>query len=91
MPDRRSSSALRHGREGADLRQPRHGRPVAGDVRADAADDHGSFIPGFGTHLVEHRAIDPAGNYGTPEFKATVLPGRSPACTTTLTGKRRAG
>ena len=54
-------------------------------------DDHpsGGFIPGFGTHLVEHRAIDPAGNYGTPEsYRATVLPGASPACTTTLTGSQ---
>ena len=52
-------------------------------------DDHpsGRFIPGFGTHFVEHRAIDPAGNYSTPEsYRATVLPGGSPACTTTLTG-----
>ena len=52
-------------------------------------DDHpsGGFIPGFGTHFVEHRAIDPAGNYSAPEsYKATVLPGGSPACTTTLTG-----
>ena len=32
-------------------------------------DDHpsGRFIPGFGTHFVEHRAIDPAGNYSVPE------------------------
>ena len=54
-------------------------------------DDHpsGGFVPGFGTHLVEHRAIDPAGNYGTPEsYRATVLPGGSPACTTTLTGSQ---
>jgi hypothetical protein len=52
-------------------------------------DDHpsGGFIPGFGTHLVEHRAIDPAGNYSDPEsYRATVLPGGSPACTTTVTG-----
>ena len=52
-------------------------------------DDHpsGGFIPGFGTHLVEHRAIDPAGNYSTPEsYKATVLPGALATCTTTLTG-----
>jgi IgA Peptidase M64 len=52
-------------------------------------DDHpsGGFIPGFGTHLVEHRAIDPAGNYSTPEsYKATALPGASPTCTTTVTG-----
>jgi len=56
-------------------------------------DDHpsGGFIPGFGTHFVEHRAIDPAGNYGTVEsYRATVLPGGSPACTTTLRGAQRA-
>ncbi len=47
----------------------------------------GGFIPGFGTHYVEHRAIDPAGNYSVPEaYKATVLPGSSPACTATVTG-----
>jgi hypothetical protein len=56
-------------------------------------DDHpsGGFIPGFGTHLVEHRAIDPAGNYGNAEsYRATVLPGASPDCTTTLRGAQRA-
>ena len=52
-------------------------------------DDHpiGRHIPGFGTHTVEHRAIDPAGNYGkTESYKATVLPGSAPACGTTVTG-----
>lgn len=52
-------------------------------------DDHprGGFIPGFGTHFVEHRAIDPAGNYGQAEsYRATVLPGASPDCTTTVSG-----
>jgi hypothetical protein len=54
-------------------------------------DDHpsGGFIPGFGTHFVEHRAIDPAGNYGDAEsYRATVLPGESPECTTTVSGPR---
>jgi hypothetical protein len=54
-------------------------------------DDHpsGGFIPGFGTHFVEHRAIDPAGNYGDAEsYRATVLPGESPECTTTASGPR---
>jgi hypothetical protein len=47
----------------------------------------GGFEPGYGTHRVEHRAIDAAGNIGDADhFKATVLPGGSPACTTTLTG-----
>jgi hypothetical protein len=47
----------------------------------------GGFEPGYGTHAVEHRAIDAAGNIGEPDrFQATVLPGGSPACTATLTG-----
>ena len=50
------------------------------------------FEPGYGTHLIEHRAIDAAGNIGNPgAFKATVIPGASPACTTTITGKRSKG
>jgi hypothetical protein len=54
-------------------------------------DDHpsGGFVPGFGTHVVEHRAIDPAGNIGpATSYRATVLPGASPACTVTLTGRQ---
>jgi IgA peptidase M64 len=43
--------------------------------------------PGYGTHTVEHRAVDAAGNLGAAdEFQATVLPGRTPECTRTLTG-----
>jgi len=50
----------------------------------------GTFWPGFGTHTVEHRAIDPAGNIGEPEmFKATVLPGKSPEATSTVTGQHQ--
>jgi hypothetical protein len=55
-------------------------------------DDHpsGGFIPGFGTHFVEHRAIDPAGNYGN----AGVVPGERAArrvagCTTMVSGRGR--
>jgi hypothetical protein len=54
-------------------------------------DDHpsGGFVPGFGTHVVEHRAIDPAGNVGpAASYRATVLPGASPTCTVTLTGRQ---
>lgn len=50
----------------------------------------GTFWPGYGTHMIEHRAIDPAGNIGEPEmFKATVLPGKSPEATTTVTGQHK--
>jgi hypothetical protein len=54
-------------------------------------DDHpsGGFVPGFGTHVVEDRAVDPAGNLGPAgSYRATALPGASPACTTTLTGRQ---
>ncbi|HLR52539.1 MAG TPA: hypothetical protein VK072_06670, partial [Candidatus Avamphibacillus sp.] len=49
-------------------------------------DPGGKFIPGYGTHKIEHRAIDAAGNIGdASEFTATVLPGELLTCTTTLT------
>ena len=55
-------------------------------------DPNGPFVPGFGTHTVEHRAIDAAGNIGSAdEFHSTVLPGSSPECTTTVTGRRLGG
>jgi hypothetical protein len=55
-------------------------------------DPGGPFIPGFGTHLVEHRAIDATGNIGKAEsFKATVLPGELPVCTKTITGVQNGG
>ncbi|SFB14567.1 IgA Peptidase M64 [Lentibacillus halodurans] len=45
-------------------------------------DPGGPFIPGFGSHIIEHRAIDAAGNIGEAEdFQVTVLPGESPECT----------
>ncbi|MGE8206989.1 M64 family metallopeptidase [Heyndrickxia sp. NPDC080065] len=57
-----------------------------------AKDPGGPFIPGFGTHTIEHRAIDAAGNIGKADkFKATVLPGELAKCTTTVTGKHNGG
>ena len=51
----------------------------------------GGFEPGYGTHTVEHRAIDAAGNIGDADhFRATVLPGGSPECTTAVAGGRGA-
>lgn len=55
-------------------------------------DPGGPFVPGFGTHTVEHRAVDAAGNIGeADEFQATVLPGDSPECTDTVSGRRAGG
>lgn len=50
-------------------------------------DPGGPFVPGFGTHTVEHRAIDASGNIGNVDkFEATVLPGDLPESTKTITG-----
>lgn len=49
----------------------------------------GTFVPGFGTHFVEHRATDPSGNIGEAEsYRATVVPGDPLDCTRTITGER---
>lgn len=51
-------------------------------------DSGGPFEPGFGTHTIEHRAIDASGNIGgADKFKATVLPGELPDYTDTITGE----
>ncbi|MBB5785466.1 M64 family metallopeptidase [Jiangella mangrovi] len=52
-------------------------------------DPNGPFVPGYGTHTVEHRAVDPAGNIGAAEsYTATVVPGAELECTQTITGPR---
>jgi hypothetical protein len=91
MPD--SPFQFRH--SGTDVKALTYGNLGTGGLSKAAfeqnlPDDHpsGRFVPGFGTHLVEHRAVDPAGNLGPADsYRATVLPGASPACTTTLTGR----
>lgn len=51
-----------------------------------------SHEPGWGTHTVEHRAIDSAGNIGSPEsFTATVVPGTELECTETVSGAVNGG
>ncbi len=48
--------------------------------------------PGYGTHTIEYRGIDAAGNIGPAgEFTSTVLPGAAPDCTRTVTGVVRGG
>ena len=44
--------------------------------------------PGWGTHRIDYRAIDAAGNIGTgQDFRVTVMP--APICSATVTGERR--
>jgi hypothetical protein len=45
----------------------------------------------YGTHTIEYRSIDPAGNIGTASrFDVTLLP-EPPACTRTITGHHKGG
>jgi hypothetical protein len=61
---------------------------TGGMSKAPFEQQYPDFKPGYGTHVVEHHAIDAAGNTGPAgSFTATVLPGASPACTSTLTGE----
>ncbi|MEV4810994.1 M64 family metallopeptidase [Micromonospora avicenniae] len=90
------SSPFQFRHSGTDVKALTYGNLGTGGLSRAAfeqtlPDDHpaGGFVPGFGTHLVEHRAIDPAGNVGEASaYRATVLPGASPDCTRTLTGSQ---
>ncbi|WP_165947121.1 M64 family metallopeptidase [Micromonospora sp. 15K316] len=90
------SSPFQFRHSGTDVKALTYGNLGTGGLSKAAfeqtlPDDHpgGGFVPGFGTHLVEHRAIDPAGNVGEASaYRATVLPGSSPDCTRTLTGSQ---
>ncbi|MGH2703088.1 MAG: M64 family metallopeptidase, partial [Actinomycetota bacterium] len=63
---------------------------TGGMSKAAFEQSYPDFEPGYGTHTVEHRAVDAFGNVGdADEFMATVLPGESPECTTTLSGKQK--
>ncbi len=61
---------------------------TGGMSKAPFEQEYPDFEPGYGTHLIEHRAIDAAGNIGGfGDFTATVLPGTPLECTTTVTGR----
>ncbi len=48
---------------------------TGGLSKATFEQSYPDFVPGYGRHTVEHRAIDAVGNVGeADEFKATVLP-----------------
>ena len=91
MPE--SPFEFRHsgtGRQGADLRQPRHRRPVEGRLRADAArrPPERRVHPGL-RHPPRRAPGDRPGRQllrCRSPTRATVLPGASPTCTTTVTG-----
>ncbi|WP_084285049.1 M64 family metallopeptidase [Solirubrobacter soli] len=75
---------------GTDIKNLTYGSLGSGGMsKAPFEQSYPDFKPGYGTHTVEHHAIDAAGNVGpATEYSATVIPGAKPACTTTITGAR---
>jgi hypothetical protein len=97
FPDKPMGTPFKFSHSGTDIRGLTYGNLGAGGHAKVPWEqlylDHeifGTFWPGFGSHTIEHRAIDPAGNIGEPEmFKVTVLPGKSPEATKIVTGQHQ--
>ncbi len=99
FPDEPEGTPFTFAHSGTDVKELTYGNlgsfglSIATFERTYTEDDpYGPFIPGFGTHTIEHRAIDATGNIGdAEEFQATVLPGDLPECTETLSGNINGG
>ncbi len=97
FPDKPMGTPFKFSHSGTDIRGLTYGNlGTGGHAKVPWEQlylDHeifGTFWPGFGSHTIEHRAIDPAGNIGEPEmFKVTVLPGKSPEATKIVTGQHQ--
>jgi len=91
-PDAPDGTPYKFTASGTEIKALIYGNLGTGGVsKAPFEQIYPDFVPGYKTHTVEHRAIDAAGNISpAAEFKATVLPGTRPACTTTLTGTQAA-
>jgi len=90
FPDEPFGTPFKFAHSGTSVKALTYGNLGSGGLsKATFEQSYPDFEPGYGTHMVEHRAIDASGNIGeADEFRATVLPGESPACTTTLSGKQ---
>lgn len=95
FPDQPKGTPFNFSHSGTDVKELTYGNLGTGGLSKATfeqsytdGDPGGAFIPGFGTHTVEHRAIDATGNIGNAEeFQATVLPGESLVCKNTIEGK----
>jgi hypothetical protein len=85
-PDAPPGTPYRFTPTGTNIKQLIYGNLGAGGLSRAPFEE---TEPGYGTHTVEHRAIDAAGNIGDADaFRATVLPGSTPECTRTISGNR---
>jgi hypothetical protein len=93
FPDEPEGTPFTFSHSGTDVKALTYGNLGSGGLATVTFEQSfSSFIPGFGTHVIEHRAIDATGNIGDAgKFQATVLPGKSPTCTNTITGSYNGG
>lgn len=99
FPEEPLSSPFKFSHSGTDIKAITYGNLGTGGLTKTTFeqeytedDPGGSFVPGFGTHTIEHRAIDASGNIGgSDKFKATVLPGNLPEYTEAITGNHDDG
>ena len=93
FPDEQEGTPFTFSHSGTDVKELTYGNLGTGGLATVTFEQsYSSFIPGFGTHVIEHRAIDATGNIGEAEaFQATVLPGDPLACTETITGNYNGG
>jgi hypothetical protein len=87
-PDAPDGTPYKFTARGTEIKALIYGSLGSGGMsKAPFEQNYPSFVPGYKTHLVEHHAIDAAGNIGpASSFKSTVVPGARAACTRTLTG-----
>lgn len=93
FPDQPEGTPFKFSHSGTDVKELTYGNLGTGGLsivtfeRTFTEEDRGGkFIPGFNTHLIEHRAIDATGNIGNAEeFKATVIPGEKLTCSHSVT------
>ncbi len=76
FPEQPFGTPMKFGPSGFNVKALTYGNLGSGGLsKATFEQSFPDFVPGWGRHTVEHRAIDAAGNIGNPdEFKATVLP-----------------
>lgn len=93
FPEEPEGTPFKFSHSGTDVKELTYGNLGTGGLSIvtyerefTAEDPGGKFVPGFDTHLIEHRAIDAAGNIGNADqFLATVIPGEPLKCAHTIT------
>ncbi|GEM_PF-806341 len=93
FPEEPEGTPFKFSHSGSDIKELTYGNLGTGGLSIvtfeknyTEEDPGGKFVPGFDTHLIEHRAIDATGNIGASDsFLVTVIPGEEAACTHSIT------